>query len=188
MRDGGTLDGSMCWADVAVASQRAIRLFDTYVEPVLEAHGVARLGVTSVLFLLSIGRGPRRISEVAREEHFVGSNASYALAVLTKAGLVSSRPDVEDRRMRTVAVTERGRRLSQEIRRVSVGDEHAISTAMRSAALLASAASGPPVDVPGARREPPFVITLDDDLVFGPMLRDDAHRTEAHALDGVPAE
>ncbi len=54
MADAGT--GGASWADVAVASLRAVRDFDRFVAPVLEAHGVPALGMTNVLFLLAIGR------------------------------------------------------------------------------------------------------------------------------------
>ncbi len=168
MRDEAVADGRMCWADVAVALQRAVRCFDDYVAPVLEAHEVPALGLSNVLFLLSIGSaGNRRMADVAREERYQGSNASYAIGVLGKAGLVRTAFDPDDRRMRLVGLTRKGRRLNAEIRRVSVGDDRAITQALRASALLVAASSRAIPEVRGADDAAPLMIALDAVIVFG---------------------
>ena len=169
MSDPGT--GGASWAEVAVASLRAVRDFDRFVAPVLHAHGVPNLGMTNVLFLLAIGPGRRRMSDVAREERCQGSNASYALNVLVSAGLAVPAVDPDDRRMRVVSLTDAGRQLHAEIRRVSNGDERAVSQAIRASGLLTAAAARPLADVRGPAQRgtaQPLLIALDRDLVYGP--------------------
>lgn len=119
------------WSEVAVGYQRAIRSFDEFVKPVLAMHGLDHLGLTHVLFLIGIGDKPRRIVDMVRDEHYAGSNASYALTHLDEANLVVRRPDADDARIRVVALTDRGRELLASIREASAGDPRQIDAALR---------------------------------------------------------
>lgn len=118
------------WADVAVAYQRAIRSFDEFVRPVLREFGLPGLGVSQVLFLINIGDGERRVSELVRQERYAGSNASYALSSLVECGLVARSLDERDRRVRVVSLTPTGQALLKAIRNVSVGKSGAIGAAL----------------------------------------------------------
>ncbi len=111
------------------------------------------------------------MADVTRDERYPASNASYALNVLVGAGLAAGAVDADDRRMRIITLTEAGRQLHAEIRRVSPGDDRAVAQAMKAAGLLAAAASRPLADIrgPAARGVAiPLLMALDADLVYGP--------------------
>lgn len=118
------------WSDVAVASHRALRSFDEFIQPILVAEGLADLGVANVLFLLNVSDGPTRVVDLVREQRYVGSNASYAISALIEAGLAERHMDPIDKRVRVVQLTARGRRLARSVRKVSVGDASEIQRAL----------------------------------------------------------
>lgn len=119
------------WADVAARYQRAIRLFDMYIEPVLQRLGYSQLGLSHVLFLINIGDQPRRVADLIRDHHYPGSNASYALSHLVEANLISRETDASDARVRVVCVTELGRQLLAAIRESSAGSPRQIGAALK---------------------------------------------------------
>jgi len=124
------------WADVAARYQRAIRLFDMYIEPVLKRLGYGHLGLSHVLFLINIGDQPRRVADLIRDHHYPGSNASYALSHLVEAGLISRETDAEDARVRVVCVTDLGRDLLAAIRKSSAGSPRQIGAALKTLSVF----------------------------------------------------
>lgn len=126
-----TENGTASWADVAARYQRAVRLFDLHVQPVLCGFGLDHLGLSHVLFLINIGAEPRRVADLIRDERYPGSNASYALSHLVEAGLISRQTDEVDARVRVVAVTDKGRELLSAIRSSSAGNPRHIEAALR---------------------------------------------------------
>jgi DNA-binding MarR family transcriptional regulator len=129
-------DGKAHWSDVAVAQQRALHSFDALVQPVLGRYGLSKLGIANLLFLLSIGKGRRRVSDIVKSERYNSSNASYALSVLADAALVDRFMDLVDKRMRLVEATVRGRKLIDEIQAVAAGDRESIAAALEAAFKL----------------------------------------------------
>jgi Transcriptional regulators len=118
------------WTEVAVAFQRAIRSFDEFVKPILVRFDIAQLGLTNILFLISVGDQPKRVADLVRQQRYAGSNASYALSALIAAGLVERRCDENDKRVRVVSLTPLGRAVLDEIRSVSEGNGRQICAAL----------------------------------------------------------
>ena len=139
-----------CWADVAVACERAIRAFDAYIDPLLAKRKLSNIGVTNVIVLLTIGPRKRRMVDLVRDERYRGTNASYAVNMLENAGLVRRWRDPNDLRMRLVEPTEAGRRLIAAIRRATFAKRGAQTAAMRAIRSMerAMVAEAEPVDVP----------------------------------------
>lgn len=103
------------WTAVAVAMDRCLRSFADFAKPHLATHGVPTLSSGSLLFLISIGNGGVRVSDIIRRGRHLGSNVSYALKSLETAGLIDRSLDVEDRRNVRVCWTEAGRSLASDI-------------------------------------------------------------------------
>lgn len=136
-------DDTASWSDVAAGYQRAIRSFDEFVKPVLAACNHDRLGLTHVLFLITIGDRPQRVADLIKEQRYPGSNASYALSHLVEAGLVSSQADQQDARVRVVTLTKQGNYLLRRIRSVSAGDANQIAAALNTISAFEAGLSVP---------------------------------------------
>lgn len=130
MSKKGVHDEKANWTDVAVAYQRVIRSFDEYVKPVLKRYRVPSLGLSNVLFLITIGDEPKRVADLVRQQRYAGSNASYAIAALEEYDLVGREYDPEDKRVRVVQLTPKGKRLLSAIKRATEGDEREIGAAL----------------------------------------------------------
>ncbi|AOG03171.1 MarR family winged helix-turn-helix transcriptional regulator [Bosea sp. RAC05] len=131
-------NGKVHWSDVAVASHRALRSFDEFIQPILVAEGLADLGVANVLFLLNVSDGPTRVVDLVREQRYVGSNASYAISALIEFGLAERHMDPIDKRVRVIELTPRGRKLARSVRRVSIGDADEIKRALEAVSAFES--------------------------------------------------
>jgi DNA-binding MarR family transcriptional regulator len=103
------------WTAVAVAMDRCLRALADFSKPYLATHGVPTLSSGSLLFLISVGDGGVRVSDMIRRGRLLGSNVSYALKSLESAGLIERSLDAEDRRNVQVRWTESGRSLALEI-------------------------------------------------------------------------
>lgn len=128
---GSDRRGKGHWADVAVASHRALRHFDDFIHPVLKQAGLASMAVSNVIFLLSLDKGPKRVVDLIKDENIAGSNVSYAIASLVDSELAVRGADPNDKRVRVVTLTERGQTLAASIRRATSGDANQIGAALR---------------------------------------------------------
>lgn len=136
-----TLHDTPDWAEVAVGYQRAMRVFENFVRPVLAAHGVERIGMGNALFLYIIGETSRRVSELVREQGYGGSNASYSMALLEKDGLIERFTDADDKRIRRVALTPTGTALYRAMREACRGETTAVHEALRGLSVFESVLS-----------------------------------------------
>lgn len=119
------------WADVAVGYQRVMRVFESFVRPVLADHGVERIGIGNALFLYIIGDGKRRVAELVREQGYAGSNASYSMMQLEAVGLIERSVDPGDKRVRFVCLTDTGSALLSAMREACKGDRSDIDGALK---------------------------------------------------------
>lgn len=103
------------WSDVAVAMDRCLRLFSDFAKPILIAHAADNLSVSNLLFLISIGHGEARVSDLVRRGRYVGSNASYALKALQEGGFIDRHQDNDDRRNAVVVLTSKGAAIVSSI-------------------------------------------------------------------------
>lgn len=128
---GSDRRGKGHWADVAVASHRALRHFDDFIHPLLKQAGLGNMAVSNVIFLLSLDKGPKRVVDLIRDENIAGSNVSYAIASLVDSELAVRESDPKDKRVRVVTLTERGQNLAASIRRATSGDAGQIGAALK---------------------------------------------------------
>lgn len=112
MSDGGRVGD---WAEVAIAMDRCLRVFADFVRPILVEHDASTVSVSNLVFMLSLGAGDARVSDVVRNGRYLGSNASYALKSLQEGGYIERRQDPQDRRNAIVRWTDRGRSIADAV-------------------------------------------------------------------------
>ncbi len=111
-----SINRSKDWSEFLVVADRITRVFKDFISPILVKHEAENLSLDNVFFLISIGEGESKVSDIVRKGRYVGSNASYALKALTASELITRRQDVNDRRNALVSWTSRGRALVKDIR------------------------------------------------------------------------
>ncbi|MDW9478971.1 winged helix DNA-binding protein [Sinorhizobium meliloti] len=104
------------WSEFLVVADRILRVFNEFISPILVKHEAESISLANILFLISIGEGEYKVSEIVRKGRYVGSNATYALKALTAAGLIARRQDVNDRRNALVSWTPKGAALVLDIK------------------------------------------------------------------------
>ena len=104
------------WSEFLVVADRILRVYNEFISPILVKHEAESISLSNILFLISIGEGEYKVSDIVRKGRYVGSNASYALKALASADLITRRQDVNDRRNALVSWTPRGRTLVKDIR------------------------------------------------------------------------
>jgi DNA-binding MarR family transcriptional regulator len=105
------------WSEVAVAMDRGLRAFADLARPVLDSSDAGGMSVANLIFLLSLGEGDARVSDVVRGGRYLGSNASYAFKTLQEGGWIDRRQDPGDRRNAVVSWTGRGAALAASVKR-----------------------------------------------------------------------
>lgn len=108
------------WSEFFVAMDRIERVYANFISNVLVKHASENVSMQNILFLLSMGEGESKVSEIVRKGRYVGSNATYALKALEGAGLIDRRQDAKDRRNWIIFRTEKGEALVNDIRAASV--------------------------------------------------------------------
>ena len=107
------------WSEFLVTAERLLRVYTKYIEPTLIKHEAENISLTNILFLISIGDGESKVSDIVRQGRYVGSNASYALKALVDAKLIQRTQDAKDRRNALVSWTEKGSILVEDIKKNS---------------------------------------------------------------------
>jgi len=102
--------------DVAQRLRRAVMRLSRLLRPT-EAGSAAELSPTRVAVLFNVARnGPVRLAEVAADEGLNPTLLSRTVAGLLDTGLLTRRPDPEDRRSAWLEMTEAGAALVARIR------------------------------------------------------------------------
>ncbi|MCZ7861898.1 winged helix DNA-binding protein [Agrobacterium salinitolerans] len=104
------------WSEFLVVADRILRVFNEFISPVLVKHEAESISLANILFLISMGEGEFKVSEIVRKGRYVGSNATYAIKALTAAGLITRRQDVNDRRNALISWTTEGAALVRDIK------------------------------------------------------------------------
>ena len=104
------------WSEFLVTTDKIFRIYTKYITPILIKHEAENISLANILFLISIGNGECKVSDIVRKGRYVGSNASYALKSLTEANLISRTQDINDRRNALVSWTDRGAALVKDIK------------------------------------------------------------------------
>lgn len=104
------------WSEFLVVADRILRVFNEFISPILVKHEAENISLANILFLISMGEGESKVSDIVRKGRYVGSNASYALKALTAAGLIARRQDANDRRNALISWTPQGLALVKDIR------------------------------------------------------------------------
>lgn len=104
------------WSEFMVSVDRLFRIYDDFIQPILARHEAEDISLTNILFLISVGDGESKVSDIVRKGRYVGSNASYVLKALKQADLIERRQDKNDRRNTLVSLTQRGRALVADIK------------------------------------------------------------------------
>jgi DNA-binding MarR family transcriptional regulator len=98
-----------------VVVDRIMRVYNEFNEPILIKHEADGISQGNILFLISIGEGEHKVSDIVRRGRYVGSNATYAIKALLAAELIVRRQDATDRRNALVSWTPKGAALVKEI-------------------------------------------------------------------------
>jgi len=104
------------WSEFLVATDRILRVYSDFISPVLVKHEAESISLANILFLISIGDGESKVSDIVRKGRYVPSNASYVLKALEAAELIARRQDANDRRNALVSWTPRGAALVRDLR------------------------------------------------------------------------
>lgn len=107
------------WSEYLVVADRISRMFNEFIAPVLVKHEAESVSFSNILFLVSIGEGESKVSEIVRKGRYGGSNATYAFNALDAAGLITRRKDANDRRNVMVSWSAKGIALVRDIKAIS---------------------------------------------------------------------
>jgi len=85
----------------------------------LDAHGISEARAAPLVWVSRMGGGVRQV-ELASRIGIEGTSLVRLLDQLSAAGLVERRSDPEDRRAKTIWLTDEGERLAERVERVLV--------------------------------------------------------------------
>lgn len=104
------------WSEFLVVADRINRVYKDFISPILVKHEAESISLDNIYFLISIGEGEYKVSDIVRKGRYIGSNVTYVLKALIAADLIVRRQDANDRRNALVSWTPRGRALVKDIR------------------------------------------------------------------------
>jgi DNA-binding MarR family transcriptional regulator len=116
--------------DIARIVERMHRRFLDLVRLELERRGADDLSPVQALMVLLIGDDELSVRDLMERGYFLGSNASYNLKNLVETGYVDRAASQRDRRSARLRLSDKGRTLCQELRRVEISQ---VETLVRSA-------------------------------------------------------
>jgi DNA-binding MarR family transcriptional regulator len=103
------------WSKFLVVVDRIMRVYSEFNASILVKHEAENISLGNILFLVSIGEGEHKVSDIVRRGRYVGSNATYSIKALVAAGLINRRQDANDRRNALISWTPAGAALVKDI-------------------------------------------------------------------------
>lgn len=92
----------------------------------LNRLGADDISPSQVMLLFTIGDNDLSVRDLLDRGHYLGSNASYSLKQLVQAGYVDRTPSQRDRRSARIKLTEKGKRLCDDVRTADEANQRLI--------------------------------------------------------------
>ncbi|MBY3433379.1 winged helix DNA-binding protein [Rhizobium laguerreae] len=92
-----------------------MRVYNEFNTSILVKHEAESISPGNIFFLISIGEGEHKVSDIVRRGRYIGSNATYAIKALLASGLITRRQDANDRRNALISWTPEGAALVKDI-------------------------------------------------------------------------
>lgn len=116
--DGDIGAGVSLYHDIARMIDHMQRRLHDVVRVELGRVGVDDISPVQVIMLMNIGNDELSVRDLMERGYYLGSNASYNLKHLVERGYVDRSASQRDRRAARLRLSEKGRQLTSELRRL----------------------------------------------------------------------
>ena len=97
--------------EIVVMIERLHRLFLEVIKTELEREGILDISNVQALILYNVGTNLLTVGELTQRGYYLGSNVSYNLRKMVKAGYVEQHPSQHDRRAIHIRLSSKGQQL-----------------------------------------------------------------------------
>lgn len=116
--DDRNVPATQLYEDLARIIERMHRRFLDVVRMELSRIGIDDISPVQVMMMLNIGADEISVRDLIERGYYLGSNASYNLKQLVASGYVDRAASQRDRRSARLRLSDKGRRLWDELRQL----------------------------------------------------------------------